>query len=80
MESKVKRFENTINDFAKKLEFVSYTNMVTKEELLREFVAKDVMKNKLITDSGQMLIEYEKKLYNFNQIVKSYEDYIIDNN
>ena len=34
--------------------------MVTKEELLHKFVAKDVIKNKKITGAGQMFIEYEK--------------------
>ena len=52
--------------------------MVTKEELLHKFVAKDVIKNKMITVAGQMFIEYEKEIYNFNQIIKGYEDYIDD--
>ena len=50
--------------------------MVTKEELLQKFVAKDVIKNKMITVAGQMFIEYEKELDNSNQIIKGYEDYI----
>ena len=32
--------------------------MVTKEELLQKFVAKDVIKNKMITVAGQMFSEY----------------------
>ena len=52
--------------------------MVTKEELLQKVVAKDVIKNKMITVAGQMFIEYEKELDNSNQIIKGYEDYIGD--
>ena len=78
IEQEIKQDENTINDIAEKLEFVSNTNMVTKEELLHKFVAKDVIKNKMITVAGQMFIEYEKEIYNFNQIIKGYEDYIDD--
>ena len=61
-ESEIKRDENTINDIAEKLELVSNTNMVTKEELLQNFVAKDVIKNKMVTVAGQMFIESEKKI------------------
>ena len=50
--------------------------MVTKEELLQKFVAKDVVKNKMINVAGQMFIEYEKELDNSSQIIKRYEDYI----
>ena len=52
--------------------------MVTKEELLHKFVAKDVIKNKMINVAGQIFIEYEKELDNSNQIIKSYEVYIGD--
>ena len=58
---------------------VSKSNMVTKEEFLQKFVAKDVIKNKLITVAGQMIFEYEKELGNSNPIIKGYEDYIGDN-
>ena len=78
IEQEIKQDENTINDIAEKLELVSNTNMVTKEELLQKFVAKDVIKNKMITVAGQMFIEYEKELDNSNQIIKGYEDYIGD--
>ena len=78
MELEIKRDENTINDIAQKLELISNTNMVTKEELLQKFVAKDVIKNKMITVAGQMFIEYEKELDNSNQIIKGYEDCIGD--
>ena len=74
----IKQDENTINDIAEKLELISNTNMVTKEELLQKFVAKDVIKNKMISVAGQMFIEYEKELDNSNQIIKGYEDYIGD--
>ena len=43
-ELETKQDENTINDIAEKLELVSNTNMVTKQELLQKFVAKDVLK------------------------------------
>ena len=78
IELEIKRDESTINDIAEKLELVSNTNMATKEELLQKFVAKDVIKNKMITVAGQMFIEYEKELDNSNQIIKGYEDYIGD--
>ena len=78
IELEITRDENIINDIAEKLELVSNTNMVTKEELLHKFVAKDVIKNKMITVAGQMFIENEKELDNSNQIIKSYEDYIGD--
>ena len=52
--------------------------MVTKEELLHKFIAKDVIKNKMINVAGQMFIENEKELDNSNQITKGYEDYIGD--
>ena len=78
IELEIKQDENTINEVAEKLELISNTNMVTKEELLQKFVAKDVIKNKMITVAGQMFIEYEKELDNSNQIIKGYEDYIGD--
>ena len=78
IEEEIKQDEKTINDLAQKLELVSNTNMATKEELLQKFVAKDVIKNKMINVAGQMFIEYEKELDNSNQIIKGYEDYIGD--
>ena len=63
IESEKKRDENTINAIDENLELVSNTNMLTKE-LLRKFVAKGVIKNKMITVVGQMFIEYEKELDN----------------
>ena len=78
IEQEIKQDQNTINDIAQKLELISNTNMVTKEELLQKFVAKDVIKNKMITVAGQMFIEYEKEIDNSNQIIKGYEDYIGD--
>ena len=78
IELEIKQDENTKNDIAEKLELVSNTNMVTKVELLQKFVAKDVIKNKMITVAGQMFIEYEKELDNSNHLIKGYEDYIGD--
>ena len=78
IEQEIKQDDDTINEVAEKLELISNTNMVTKEELLQKFVAKDVIKNKMINVAGQMFIEYEKELDNSNQIIKGYEDYIGD--
>ena len=78
-ELEIKRDQNTKNKIAEKIELVSNTNMVTKEELLQKVVAKDVIKNKMITVAGQVFIEYEKKLDNSDKIIKEYEDYIGDN-
>ena len=78
IEQEIKQDENTIHDIAEKLELISNTNMVTKEELLQKFVAKDVIKNKMLNIAGQMFIEYEKELDNSNQIIKEYEEYIGD--
>ena len=52
--------------------------MVTKEELLQKFVAKDVIKNRMITVACQMFIEYEKEFIK-KSIIKGYEVYIGDN-
>ena len=79
IESEIKRDENTINDIAENLELVSNANKVTKEQLFQKFVAKDVIRNKMITVAGQMFIEYEKELDKSNQKFKGYEDYIGDN-
>ena len=78
IEQEIKRDEDTVFEIAEKLELVSNTNIVTKEELFHKFVAKDVIKNKLINVAGQMFIEYEKELDISNQIIKGYEDYIGD--
>ena len=79
IELEIKQDELTKNDIAEKLELVSITNMVTKEENLQQFVAKDVIKNKMITVAGQMFVEYEKEIDNSYKIIKRYEDYIDDN-
>ena len=78
IEQAIKQDEDTVIDIAEKLELVSNTNMLTKEELLQKFVARDVIKNKMINVAGQMFIEYEKELDNSNQIIKGYENYIGD--
>ena len=77
-ELETKQDENTINDIAEKLELVSNTNMVTKGELLQKFVAKDVIKDKMIIVAGQMFTEYEKEKDNSKKIIKGDEDYIGD--
>ena len=78
IEQAIKQDEDTVIDIAEKLELVSKTNMITKEELLQKFIAKDVIKNKMINVAGQMFIEYEKELDSSNQIIKGYENYIGD--
>ena len=78
IEQAIRQDDDTLIDVAEKLKLVSNTNMVTKEELLQKFVAKDVIKNKMITVAVQMFIEYEKEIDNSNQIIKGYEDYIGD--
>ena len=78
IELEIKQDESTINDNAEKLELVSNINLVTQEELLQKFVAKDVIKNKMITVAGQMFIEYEKQLDNSDKIIKKLENYIGD--
>ena len=78
IEQEIRRDDDTVYEVAEKLELISNTNMVTKEELLQKFIAKDVIKNKMINVAGQMFIEYEKELDNSNQIFKGYEDYIGD--
>ena len=80
IEQAIRQDEDTVIDVAEKLKLVSNTNLVTKEELLHKFIAKDVIKNKIINVAGQMFIEYEKEIDNSNQIIKSYEDYIGDDN
>ena len=77
-ELEIKQDEKTITDIAEKLELVSNTKMVTEERLLQKFVAKDVIKNKMITVAGQIFIEYEKEINNCNQIFKGEEDSIGD--
>ena len=78
IEQEIKRDDDTVYEIAEKLQLISNTNMVTKEELLHKFIAKDVIKNKMINVAGQMFIEYEKELDNSNQSIKGYEDYIGD--
>ena len=78
IEQAIRQDEDTVIDVAEKLKLVSNTNMVTKEELLHKFIAKDVIKNKMINVAGQMFIEYEKEIDKSNQIIKGYEDYIGD--
>ena len=78
IEQEIRRDDDTVYEVAENFELLSNTNMATKEELLQKFVAKDVIKNKMIIVAGQMFIEYEKEIDNSNQIIKGYEDYIGD--
>ena len=79
LELQIKQDEYTRKSIAEKSELVSNTNMVTEEEILYNLVAKDVIKNKMITVAGQKFIEYEKELDISNQILKDFENYIGDN-
>ena len=78
IEQAIRQDEDTVIDVAEKLKLVSITNKVTKEKPLQKFLAKDVIKNKMITVACQMFIEYEKEIDNSNPIIKGYEDYIRD--
>ena len=78
IEEEIKRDDDNVYEVAEKLELISNTNMATKEEPLQKFIAKDVIKNKMINVAGQMFIEYEKEIDNSKQIIKGYEDYIGD--
>ena len=42
IEQAIRQDEDTVIDIAEKLKLVSNFNMVTKEELLHKFIAKDV--------------------------------------
>ena len=79
IELETERDDSTINDFAEEINMVLKTKMVKKEEILHKFVAKDVIKNKMIAVAGQMFVEYEKELDNSNQTIKGYVDCIGDN-
>ena len=57
----MKKDENTINDIAEKIELVSNTNIVTREEVLRKIKGKDVIKKKMLYVAGQMFIQNEKE-------------------
>ena len=70
IELEIKQDGNTINDFAEKLELVSNTKMVTKEELLNKCVAEDVTKNEMITVAGQMFNENEEKFADSKQKIE----------
>ena len=52
IEQAIKQDEDTVIDVAEKLKLVSNTNLVTKEEPLHKFTAKDVIKNKKIIVAG----------------------------
>ena len=72
-ELEIKRDENTINDIAEKLEFISNTNMVTEWEIYT-FLLKMEQKNKTITAAGETVIDYKKELDDANYQIKGYED------
>ena len=61
IEQAIRQDEDTVIDVAEKSKLVSNTNMALKEELLHNFLAKHVLKNKMINVAGQMFIEYGKK-------------------
>ena len=59
-ERQMKQDENTINDIAEKLELVSNTNIVKKEELLHKLIGNDVVEAIMINFAGQIFIKDEK--------------------
>ena len=62
----MKQDENTVNDFAEKIELASITNIVTKEEILQKLIAKGVVKTEIINVAGQRF--YIMKKNETNQI------------
>ena len=79
MNKKEEQDENTIKDFAEKLQLVSNTKIVTKEESLNKLTAKEVVKTKMLNIAGDVFIEYEKELDERHRKMKSYEKYVRDN-
>ena len=76
----IKQEENTIIDIAQKSQMASLTYMATKHELLQHSAAKGVVKSKVLNTAGAMFIQYEKEPDKSNQIMKSYQRYIADDN
>ena len=78
IELQIKLDETTINDVAEKMELVSNTNIVTKEEVLHKLKVKNMIKTKLLHVSGQCFIHYEKELDECSHLIKGCEDYVGD--
>ena len=73
IELEIKQDKNTIEDFAEKMQIASNTIMVTKQDLLQQLIDKAVVKSKMVDVAGEMFIQFEKKLDESNQKIKSYE-------
>ena len=73
-----KQDEKIETDIAEKSELASNTNFVTKEEILQKQFAKDVVKTEMVIVAGQVFKQYEKDLDESNQVIKSFENYIVD--
>ena len=74
-ELQIKQDEKTVKFLAEKLELASNTFIIRKEEILQKLIGKDYVKTKMIIVAGQTLIQYERKLDESNQIIKSFENY-----
>ena len=79
VESQRKQDENTIFYVAEKLELVSNTNIVTKEESLNKLIAKEVVKAKMLNMTDDMFIQHEKEIDKYDRTKESYEKIIGDN-
>ena len=52
-----KKDKNTIYGITEKMKILSFTSMVTKQELLQQSNAKQVIKFKMLNVAGEMLIQ-----------------------
>ena len=66
----MKKDKNLIKDIAEKIELVSNTNTVTREEVLYKLIGKDVIKTKMLDVARQMFIQNEKELDEYSQLKK----------
>ena len=78
IEKEMKHYETNINNFAEKVLVASNTIMVTKKELLQQLIDKELAKSKMLKIAGEVFNEYEKEIDETNQIIKSFENYIVD--
>ena len=78
IELQIKQDESTVKDIAEKIELASHTIFAIKESFLQKLIVKEAVKTEMINVAGQMFIQYERELDESNQIMKSYEKYIGD--
>ena len=79
IELQTKQDESTINDVDEKIELVSNTNIVTKEEVLHKLKGKNVIKTKMLQVTGQTFIQHEKELDESNQKEKAAKTILVIN-